>query len=44
VQGLWWDDPENGMYSVNVLTPDRLADMGGGATFFSTRIEVELAR
>lgn len=26
---------------VNGLTPDRLADMGGGATFFSGRVEVE---
>lgn len=40
VQGLWWDDPESGVVSVNVLTPDRLSDMGGGATFFSTRVDV----
>ncbi|MFT9847170.1 molybdopterin-containing oxidoreductase family protein [Aneurinibacillus sp. REN35] len=39
-QGLWADDP-NTKQLVNVLTPSRLADMGGGATFFSTRVEVE---
>ncbi|WP_214629745.1 molybdopterin oxidoreductase family protein [Paenibacillus agaridevorans] len=39
-QGLWWDDAEKGLSSVNALTPQRLADMGGGATFFSNRVEV----
>ncbi|SFJ66917.1 molybdopterin-containing oxidoreductase family protein [Thermoflavimicrobium dichotomicum] len=39
-QGLWWDDPEQGLQSVNHLTSQRLADMGGGATFFSTTVEV----
>ncbi|RIX53655.1 molybdopterin oxidoreductase family protein [Paenibacillus nanensis] len=39
-QGLWWDDEERGMSPVNALTPQRLADMGGGATFFSNRVEV----
>ncbi len=39
-QGLWWDDDELGYQSVNVLTSQRIADMGGGATFFSTRVEV----
>lgn len=39
-QGLWADDPGTKQL-VNVLTPSRLADMGGGATFFSTRVEVE---
>lgn len=39
-QGLWWDDPSNGRQAVNALTPQRLADMGGGATFFSNRVEV----
>ena len=34
-QGLWEDTP------VNALTPDRIADMGGGATFFSGRVNVE---
>ncbi|MEH7331207.1 molybdopterin oxidoreductase family protein [Neobacillus drentensis] len=39
-QGLWAD--ENGTkHLVNVLTPDRIADMGGGATFFSGRVSIE---
>lgn len=38
--GLWWTrhHPEAG---VNRLTPTRLADMGGGATFFSNLVQVE---
>ncbi|RJE90232.1 molybdopterin oxidoreductase family protein [Paenibacillus sp. 1011MAR3C5] len=39
-QGLWWDDEAEGRSTVNALTPQRLADMGGGATFFSNRVEV----
>ncbi|MFF2887386.1 molybdopterin-dependent oxidoreductase [Paenibacillus sp. NPDC057967] len=39
-QGLWWDDDTEGRSAVNALTPQRLADMGGGATFFSNRVEV----
>ncbi|KKB73645.1 MULTISPECIES: molybdopterin-dependent oxidoreductase [Bacillus] len=39
-QGLWADkDGKN--YLVNALTPDRLSDMGGGATFFSGRVQIE---
>lgn len=39
-QGLWWD--RDGKRSrANVLTPDRLADMGGGAVFFSTVVDVK---
>lgn len=37
-QGLWSNDLKS---LVNVLTPSRLSDMGRGATFFSTRVEVE---
>lgn len=36
-QGLWGGAKQ----LVNSLTPDRLADMGGGATFFSGRVDVE---
>ncbi|WP_239696771.1 molybdopterin-dependent oxidoreductase [Paenibacillus oryzisoli] len=39
-QGLW-ADTQGGKTRVNVLTPDRVADMGGGATFFSGRVGVE---
>ncbi|OIJ16816.1 oxidoreductase [Anaerobacillus alkalilacustris] len=39
-QGLW-ADALGTKYFVNALTPDRIADMGGGATFFSGRVSVE---
>ncbi|MBM7661368.1 anaerobic selenocysteine-containing dehydrogenase [Bacillus mesophilus] len=38
-QGLWADLP-NTKQLVNSLTPDRVADMGNGATFFSCRVDV----
>ena len=39
--GLWWkDDYANGS-GVNALTPDDLSDIGGGAVFFSSRVEVK---
>lgn len=37
-QGLWADMP-GAKQLVNALTPDRIADMGGGATFFSGRVD-----
>ncbi|MCL6637590.1 MAG: molybdopterin oxidoreductase family protein [Alicyclobacillus sp.] len=40
-QGLWWDDAAQGRTAVNALTSPELADMGGGATFFTTFVEVE---
>ncbi|WP_026575839.1 molybdopterin-dependent oxidoreductase [Bacillus sp. UNC438CL73TsuS30] len=39
-QGLWADQ-QGTRQLVNTLTPDRIADMGGGATFFSGRVNVE---
>ncbi|MFV8829262.1 molybdopterin oxidoreductase family protein [Alkalihalobacterium sp. APHAB7] len=39
-QGLWADLPGK-KYFVNSLAPDRVADMGGGATFFSGRVDIE---
>ncbi|MED1204006.1 molybdopterin oxidoreductase family protein [Heyndrickxia acidicola] len=39
-QGLWSDQPGTRQL-VNELTPDRIADMGGGATFFSGRVNIE---
>ena len=39
-QGLW-ADLEGTQHLVNSLTPDRIADMGGGATFFSGRVNME---
>jgi anaerobic selenocysteine-containing dehydrogenase len=35
-QGLW-----DGQFLVNSVTPDRVADMGNGATFFSGKVNVE---
>jgi len=40
-QGLWWEHGNDGVQAINSLTPQRLSDMGGGATFFSTRVDVE---
>lgn len=40
-QGLWWEHGNDGVQAVNALTSQRLADMGGGATFFSTRVDIE---
>ncbi|MBP2239611.1 anaerobic selenocysteine-containing dehydrogenase [Cytobacillus eiseniae] len=37
-QGLWANEQTQ---FVNALTPDRLSDMGGGATFFSGKVAVE---
>jgi hypothetical protein len=42
-QGLWADSP-GAKHAVNLLTPDRIADMGGGATFFSGRVDVAKAQ
>ncbi|MHB8618651.1 MAG: molybdopterin-containing oxidoreductase family protein [Chloroflexota bacterium] len=39
-QGIWWPSHAHGG-GVNQTTADRLADMGGGAVFFSNRVEVE---
>lgn len=39
-QGLWADD-SGAKRLVNALTPDRIADMGGGAVFFSGRVGCE---
>ncbi|GFN32860.1 molybdopterin-containing oxidoreductase family protein [Paenibacillus xylaniclasticus] len=38
-QGLWADMPGSKQH-VNSLTPDRLADMGGGAVFFSGKVNM----
>ena len=40
-QGLWWGGERQNR--VNHLTSTRVADMGGGATFFSTTVQVEKA-
>ncbi|GJM75159.1 hypothetical protein HMSSN036_73750 [Paenibacillus macerans] len=33
-QGLWWEQEDGRRTRANALTPDRLADLGGGAVFF----------
>lgn len=42
-QGLWWEKWTPGGKGVNATTPQRLADFGGGATFFSNAVEIERA-
>ncbi|MCM3718321.1 molybdopterin-containing oxidoreductase family protein [Fictibacillus phosphorivorans] len=39
-QGLWGAEDDT-KHLVNKLTPDRISDMGGGATFFSGRVSIE---
>ncbi|TKH05373.1 molybdopterin oxidoreductase family protein [Peribacillus simplex] len=39
-QGLWQNTPDTKQH-INSLTPDRLADMGNGAVFFSGRVDLE---
>ncbi|USK72355.1 molybdopterin oxidoreductase family protein [Peribacillus asahii] len=39
-QGLWKNTPDKKQH-INALTPDRLADMGNGAVFFSGRVNLE---
>jgi anaerobic selenocysteine-containing dehydrogenase len=40
---LGWAKLSEGGININVLTSARLADMGGGATFYATLVEVERA-
>ena len=39
-QGLWWGKHSPDGRGVNATTPQRLSDLGGGATFFSNLVEV----
>jgi anaerobic selenocysteine-containing dehydrogenase len=39
--GLWWRNEYKNRCGLNALTPDSLSDIGGGATFFSSSVEVE---
>jgi anaerobic selenocysteine-containing dehydrogenase len=38
---LGWAKLSEGGFNINLLTSDRLTDLGGGATFYSTLVEVE---
>ena len=40
---LGWAKLSEGGFNINLLTSDRLTDLGGGATFYSTLVEVERA-
>jgi anaerobic selenocysteine-containing dehydrogenase len=40
VEGIWWHRFHPGGRSVNVLTDDRVTDMGGGPVFHSNLVEV----
>ena len=41
-KGLWSRHTRNG-YTANALAPDRLTDLGGGATFNDARVQVARA-
>jgi hypothetical protein len=41
---LNWVKAAPGFQSINSLTSQKLTDMGNAATFYSTLVEVELAR
>ncbi|HEX3014778.1 MAG TPA: molybdopterin dinucleotide binding domain-containing protein, partial [Desulfobacteria bacterium] len=41
--GLWSTHDYRNRQVINTLTPSRLADMGNGATFFSTLVQVKPA-
>ena len=43
VEGIWWHRFHPGGRGVNVLTSDRVSDMGGGPAFHSNLVEVERA-
>ncbi len=40
---IHWNKLVPGRRNANWVTPDGLADMGGGATFYDVRVEVERA-
>jgi anaerobic selenocysteine-containing dehydrogenase len=43
IEGIWWHKFMPGGRGVNVLTSDRVADMGQGPAFHSTMVEIGLA-
>jgi anaerobic selenocysteine-containing dehydrogenase len=43
IEGIWWHRFHPGDRNVNVLTSDRVADMGGGPAFHSNLVEVARA-
>src|SRR5919201_163892 len=43
IEGIWWHRFHPGGRAVNVLTDDRVADMGGGPAFHSNLVEITRA-
>jgi anaerobic selenocysteine-containing dehydrogenase len=43
IEGIWWHRFHPGGRGVNVLTDDRVADMGGGPAFHSNLVEITRA-
>jgi len=43
IEGIWWHRFQPGGLGVNVLTSDRVADLGGGPAFHSNLVEVRKA-
>jgi anaerobic selenocysteine-containing dehydrogenase len=43
IEGIWWHRFHPGGRGVNVLTDDRVADMGGGPAFHSNLVEISRA-
>ncbi len=43
IEGIWWHRFQVGGRGVNVLTSDRVADMGGGPALHSNLVEIERA-
>ena len=43
IEGIWWHRFHPGGRGVNVLTSDRVTDLGGGPAFHSNLVEVRAA-
>jgi anaerobic selenocysteine-containing dehydrogenase len=43
-EGVWWRRFAPGDRTVNALTSQRLADRGGGSTFYDNRVDVRAAK
>ncbi|PYM92409.1 MAG: hypothetical protein DME04_15310 [Candidatus Rokuibacteriota bacterium] len=43
IEGIWWHRFQPGGRGVNVLTSDRVADLGGGPVFHSNLVEIRKA-
>jgi anaerobic selenocysteine-containing dehydrogenase len=40
IEGIWWSKHQAGGRGVNVITDDRVADIGGGPALHSNLVEV----